>query len=270
MSDDQRSIDDLAAAYALDALSPAERERFDAEASPEARAEAASLADTAALLAGDEVAPPPTLRASVLDAIALEPQLPAVDTAAPASTAPAVEPALPFAAPAALPIEPTRVEETRRPGPAERRARARWQPLRVLGAVAAGTAILLGGVAIGTQLGGASTQEALGAVVAADDAQRSEVELADGTVATVIWSPEQGQSAILFEGLDAAPAGQTYQAWYIDAAGAHPAGTFDASGTSTAFLLDGELTAGTAVGVTVEPEGGSEAPTTEPILVVQT
>lgn len=54
------------------------------------------------------------------------------------------------------------------------------------------------------------------------------------------------------------------------AGGAHSAGLFDGRGTSTAFLLDGELAAGVAVGVTVEPAGGSEAPTTEPILVVQT
>ncbi|RWR20252.1 anti-sigma factor, partial [Agrococcus lahaulensis] len=77
MSDDRRSVDDLAAAYALDALTPEERARFEAEASPEARAEASALADTATLLGGDQAAPPPSLRASVLDAIAHEPQLPA-------------------------------------------------------------------------------------------------------------------------------------------------------------------------------------------------
>ncbi|MFJ6113156.1 anti-sigma factor [Agrococcus sediminis] len=279
MSDDRRSVDDLAAAYALDALTPEERARFEAEASPEARAEAAALADTATLLGGDQAAPPPSLRASVLDAIAREPQLPATD-GAPRAAAPAAPLAarsdatgtdasgsgLGASAPAAAPAG----DAGRRLGPAERRARARWQPMRVLGAVAASAALLVGGIAIGTQLGDDPRQEALGAVVSASDAQRSEVELADGTVATVIWSAEQGQSAILFEGLGAAPEGRTYQAWYIDAAGPHDAGVFDSEGDSTAIVLEGELSAGAVVGVTVEPAGGSEAPTTDPILVVET
>ncbi|MGC5075588.1 anti-sigma factor [Agrococcus sp. DT81.2] len=280
MSDDQRSIDDLAAAYALDALSPAERARFEAEASPAARAEAAELADTAALLAGDPAAPPPSLRASVLDAIAREPQLPAVAPAA--APTPLAAPAVPAA------VEPVSVEPrgadglgtdgyggaprhaSTGPGPAERRANARWRPLRTLGAIAASAALLLGGVALGSQLGGDSRQEALGAVVSAADAERSEVALPDGSTATVIWSTERGQSAILFDGLSAPPEGSTYQAWYIDEDGPQSAGTFEASGGATAFLLDGALTAGSAVGVTVEPEGGSDAPTTDPILVVET
>ncbi|MFA4841902.1 MAG: anti-sigma factor, partial [Agrococcus sp.] len=135
---------------------------------------------------------------------------------------------------------------------------------------AAGAALLLGGVALGSQLGGDSRQEALGAVVSAADAERTEVALPDGSTATVIWSAERGQSAILFDGLSAAPEGSTYQAWYIDEDGPHSAGTFEAGGDATAFLLDGALTAGSAVGVTVEPDGGSETPTTDPILVVET
>ncbi|QUW19421.1 anti-sigma factor [Agrococcus sp. Marseille-Q4369] len=257
MTDESRPVDELAAAYALDALEPAERARFEAEASPEALEEARQLADTAALLAADEVAPPPSLRASVLDAIALEPR-----HAAPSALSP------PDASAAARADEPRASAAAVGPvGPAERRARARWRPARVLGAVAAGSALLLGGVAIGTQLGGDSRQEALGALIAASDAQRSEVELADGGVATVVWSPERDQSAILFDGLPAAPEGSTYQAWFIDEAGARSAGVFDAS---SAFLLEGELSAGTAIGVTVEPAGGSEAPTSDPILVVET
>lgn len=248
---DQQSVDDLAAAYALDALTPDERALFEAQASPAARREAAALADTATLLSGAEATPPPSMRASVLDAIRAEPQ------------EGAAEPIAPGGHDASAPT-------TRRPGPAERRARARWRPARMIGAVAAGAALLAGGIVVGSQLGGASQQEALGAVVAAPDAQRSEVELEGGGTATVVWSPEQGQSVILFDGLGAAPDGQTYQAWYIDAAGPHSAGVFQAAGGSTAVVLEGEMDAGVVVGVTVEPEGGSEAPTTEPFLVVET
>lgn len=278
MHDDQ-SIDSLAAAYALDALSPEERARFEAEASPAARREAAELAETATLLSGDEVAPPPALRASILDAIRAEPQ---------ESRAPREAPEVPSAPSAsrasATPIESGQIESAptdaastglaetgpRRLGPAERRARARWRPMQLLGAVAAGAALLVGGIAVGSQLGGASEQEALGAVVAAPDAQRSEVELEGGATATAIWSAQLGQSVLLFDGLEPAPHGHAYQAWYIDAAGPHSAGVFQTGGGSSAVLLEGHMDAGVAVGVTVEPEGGSEAPTTEPFLVVQT
>ncbi|MBO1770579.1 anti-sigma factor [Agrococcus sp. TF02-05] len=258
MTDESRPVDELAAAYALDALEPAERARFEAEASPEALEEARQLADTAALLAADEVAPPPSLRASVLDAIAREPQR---DEAPPLARPTASDPHRDADEPRA------HVAAARPPGAAERRARARWRPARVLGAIAAGSALLLGGVAIGSQLGGESQQEALGALVAAPDAERSEVELADGGIATVVWSPAREQSAILFDGLPPAPEGATYQAWFIDGSGARSAGVFEAS---SAFLLEGELSAGAAIGVTVEPAGGSEAPTSDPILVVET
>ncbi|WP_200792211.1 anti-sigma factor [Agrococcus sp. Marseille-P2731] len=278
MQDDQQAIDDLAAAYALDALSPEDRVRFEAQASPAARREAAELADTAALLAADEIAPPPSLRASILDAIRAEPQDRAPrhaetvdrgESAAPA--APALR-AVPRQEPAATDASPVDASApvTRQPGPAERRAQARWRPLRMLAGVAAGAALLAGGVAIGSQLTGDPQQQALGAVVAAADAQRAEVELDGGASATAIWSAELGQSVLLFDDLDAAPHGHAYQAWYIDEAGPHSAGVFDAEGASTAVLLEGEMDAGMAVGVTVEPEGGSEAPTTEPFLVVQT
>ncbi len=268
--DDQRAIDELAAAYALDALDADERALFEAKASPEARAEAAALAETASRLSSDEATPSPFLRASVLDAIARTPQLPAEDAT--------VTPLLAASAPA---LDDDEDDEPLRasgggavalaPGPAERRAKARWRPLRTLVGVAAAAALLSGGRAIGTQLGGGDDRaEAVGAIVAASDAQRAEVEMADGSVATVVWSAEEGRSAILFDGLGSAPAGQVYQAWYIDAAGPHSAGTFSSAGGSTAYVLDGELTPGTAVGVTVEPDGGSEAPTTDPILVVET
>lgn len=276
MNDDQQIIDELAAAYALDALSPEDRARFEAGASPAARLEAQQLADTATLLSGDAVAPPEQMRANVLDAIRGMPQEEGDQPVSPASPSAAGTPAVAsgtsakHAFPVADDASGTVLGRSSRPGPAERRARARWRPARTIGAVAAGAALLIGGVAIGTQLGGSAQQEALGAVVAAPDAQRSEVALEGGATATAIWSAELGQSVLLFDGLGAAPQGHEYQAWYIDAAGPHSAGVFQAAGGSTAVVLEGRMTAGDAVGVTVEPEGGSEAPTTEPFLVVQT
>ncbi|MDO9396305.1 MAG: anti-sigma factor, partial [Herbiconiux sp.] len=107
-------------------------------------------------------------------------------------------------------------------------------------------------------------------LTAAADAQRQSVELSDGAVATVMWSNELGRSAVLADGLSALPDGKVYEAWYIDGEGAVPAGTFTAAASGTSWhVLDGAMKAGDTVGVTVEPAGGSTAPTSDPILVVQ-
>ena len=63
---------------------------------------------------------------------------------------------------------------------------------------------------------------------------------------------------------------RVYQLWYIDADGATSAGTFAPASGDAYVVLDGAFEPGLVVGITVEPEGGSEAPTTEPIVVFET
>ena len=70
-------------------------------------------------------------------------------------------------------------------------------------------------------------------------------------------------------GMSALPSGKVYQAWYIRAgAGPTPAPTFvpDASGEASVVIPVG-AEKGLTVAVTVEPAGGSKAPTTKPFLV---
>jgi anti-sigma-K factor RskA len=70
-------------------------------------------------------------------------------------------------------------------------------------------------------------------------------------------------------GMQPPPAGKVYQAWYIRAgAKPTPAPTFspDANGNATVVLPVG-AEKGLTVAVTIEPPGGSTAPTTKPILV---
>jgi anti-sigma-K factor RskA len=83
----------------------------------------------------------------------------------------------------------------------------------------------------------------------------------------VAWS----SNALTFEarGMAAPPAGKVYQAWFIRAgAKPTPAPTFspDASGTARVTLPVG-AEQGLTVAITVEPQGGSQAPTTKPFLV---
>ncbi|HEX6955156.1 MAG TPA: anti-sigma factor [Agromyces sp.] len=294
--------DELLAAYALDAVSDEERaivERLLAE-SPEARAEVESYREAAVGLADDAapVAPPPSLKASILDRLDDTPQLrstshgdPATDAAAPApreraadiASAP-VESLLPTPATPLAPVGPapmTTPAEAMAPvgvGPAEVAARRRWfQRPGALLASAAAAVLLIAGAVVGLNWGGIAgwgAQREVQAIASADDARTATVETAVGGEVTVVWSEQLGRSAILAEGLPEVGDDETYELWYIDASGeelaATPAGLFDPDGGAAYVVLDGEFEPGLLIGITVEPAGGSDAPTTEPIVAVET
>ena len=109
---------------------------------------------------------------------------------------------------------------------------------------------------------------------AAPDVQRASTTSADGHQATLVWSDTSSLSALIVDGLPALPSDKDYQLWYIGAGGPVSAGLLDtratASGSGTAWrVLDGSLTAGDTIGMTVEPKGGSQQPTTAPVVAIQ-
>jgi anti-sigma-K factor RskA len=295
--------DELLAAYALDAVTDEERaivERRLAE-SPEARAEVDAYRRAAVHLADDAppAAPPPSLKASILDRLDDAPQVaaspragdaaPTADAAAPAPHEPASVPApveslLPPPATPLAPVGPAPVAtpaEAMAPagaGPAELAARRRWfqRPGAIL-ASAAAAVLLIAGAVVGlnwTGVAGWGAQRDVQAIASADDAQTTTVETTVGGEVTVVWSEELGRSAILAEGLPAVGDDETYELWYIDTSGeelaATPAGLFDPEGGAAYVVLDGEFEPGLLIGITVEPAGGSDAPTTEPIVAIET
>jgi hypothetical protein len=70
--------------------------------------------------------------------------------------------------------------------------------------------------------------------------------------------------------LPAAQSGKIYEMWVIPKGGApRPAGLFQSQGGTALHILSGPLDIGTigAVAVTLEPESGSSAPTSTPIIV---
>ncbi len=240
-------------------------------------------------LAVAPVQPPASLRADLMARIALTPQLPRLASLADAATAAHPTLAVP-APPVSKPLsEPVSAPDTAvfgdtpedarglnaAPGPAERRAAARWKlPIGALLAVAAAAAFFFGGLAIGQLDGsnpapGGTQAEQLADIAAAPDSQRAVAEVAGGGTATLVWSGELGKSALLAEGLAPLQEDQTYQLWYIGAEGPVSAGTFEASSAGiTWHVLDGDMSAGDVVGVTVEPDGGSTAPTNAPIVQI--
>ena len=88
----------------------------------------------------------------------------------------------------------------------------------------------------------------------------------------VFVNPQQGV-LLLASNLTPAPSGKTYEMWIIPKSGAPaPAGLFQSAGDGTAiYLRKGavDMATAAAVAVTVEPEAGSLAPTTTPLIVAK-
>jgi len=294
---------DLAGAYALNALTADEAaayERYLAR-SEQARIEAAELSDTAVALglAVAPVQPSSALKANLMAQIASTPQLaplsaPATPVAAepvapvtpdvpaaPTDTPPAAIPIGSAPTPGRAPVPPaeTAPATSAGPGSAAERAQRRWfqRPAGYLVAAAAAVALFVGGTFAGQAIYGDPSREfaqeqaaGLAEINAASDTQRASTQTADGQDATLVWSGDLGLSAIIVDDLPALGDDQDYQLWYIGAAGPVSAGTFDSDGSGTVWrVLDGTMTAGDTVGVTVEPKGGSEQPTTDPIVAIQ-
>lgn len=295
---ENRDPAELAGAYALNALNAEEKAEYERHlaTSAAARREADSLEQAAALLGfvAEPAEPSPALRASVLAAIATTPQLPrgttnmtdAAGTSAPPAPIAATTDGAPQAQPVrptSLPAAPTTKAATARPatGNAQRRAARRWytQPLSAAVAAAALVVVLLGVNGLTSALNnGNGLPEALqlAHINAQPDAQRETVKLTnvnddERVVATLVWSGELGQSVLIVDGLASLTAEQTYELWYIRDEGPISAGTFNTTGTGDSWrVLDGAMAAGDAVGVTVEPAGGSPQPTTDPLIVIRT
>lgn len=241
--------------------------------------EARQFEDVAAELglAADPVAPPPSLKADLFAKLASTPQLPAVDADgavdAPPQETRAVTPAEAAAETRAeTPAEPRTETET----PAETKARARWftRPIAITAAAAAAVLLFLGGTFLGSTLAGNNSFQqqqasALAQINAAPDAQRATADVSGGGTATLVWSGDLGKSALVANDLPVLPNDKTYELWYIRGDQATPAGTMTAADSgSTWRVLTGTMQAGDTVGVTVEPRGGSDQPTTTPIVAI--
>lgn len=263
---DERQL--LSGAYALNSLEKAERAEFEAilAQSEEVRTEVAELSEAAALLGASSppVAPSPELKSNLMALIAVTPQL-----------SPTV-PSRPVAVPSIEQQRSIRDLASTKPHSAEARAQASWyrKPLNVLVTAAAAIALVAGGFVLGQGISNPATQLAqansLAELSAADDLQRSMSDVSGGGSATLVWSDALQRSAMLIEGLPELAADRVYQLWYIDESGATSAGTFTASSAGTTWrVLEGTNESADAVGLTIEPQGGSSEPTTTPIVVIE-
>jgi len=185
-------------------------------------------------------------------------------------------------APAPLDRAATGVGEVVRLDEARRRRRpGRGTGRNRLLAVASAAVVVLAGAAgalavarsdgrVGSEGGDrAAVEAAFAAVEAAPDARTVTLTGGEpGARVRLAWSAAQDRVVLLADGVPDPGPGRTYELWRIDAAGPDPAGLFEPDGSGGAGLvapLDGGEPS--AWGVTVEPDGGSPAPT--PPIVYQ-
>ncbi len=265
-------IDDLITLAALGELTADEARELDAavQADPAvARELDDALAAAAALQSAAPVSPPPTLRASVLDAIAGLPQgaagAPPVlgGAAAPGEDESASVSASPTAGADAVAAPDTT-------GPAEApsvvrsigsaRSRRRIGPW--IAAAAAAVVVVVGAVVVLSGDGDdPGVADEIAAVIDADDAVARSLSGDIGAI-EVVFSAERDALVLTGDGIEPLPEGSTYQAWLVADGAPASVGTFapDAEGT-IALRADGVDPTGAVVAVTVEPAGGSEQPT---------
>ncbi len=235
-----RDVHALVGPYAVDAVDDLERAAFERHRAgcEDCRRELAGLRETAATLAADRPVPPPDrLRAQVLAG-----------------------------------IEGIRPLPPEMPADRPRRASSRWRS-RPAALVAAAAAVLaLGtGAVVWQQLSDDRTSQAppaaspLERVREARDAEEYTKTL-DGIEVTVVRSRSLNQAVVVTEGMPPPPRGKVYELWLDHrGVGMVPAGLMDAGGTQQ-LVLEGDPATAIGAGITIEPEGGSDEPTTEPMM----
>jgi anti-sigma-K factor RskA len=243
MDEEREELLALGAAGALTPDEAGELDRLLAD-DPQAAAEyAAMLDDVTALAESVAEAPPPRLRATVLEAVASETQVGA--TAAPpvSDLAPPLQPPAP-AQPHIAPVVPIH--------------RRRWW---VPATAVAAAIVIVGGALIVTRDADAPTDDMMAEVLAADDAVTVELDGELGEL-QLVKSAEVDATVLMGEGIDAPEAQQVLQLWAIADGPPASMGTFvpDDDG-HVAFVMEGTEPDGVQYAVSVEPEGGSEQPT---------
>lgn len=262
MTSDDPDIHTLTAVYALNALPEDERAAFEEHLDHchPCALETAEFLATAANLGGLLREPAPAdLQASILDEIGQTRQ-----------------------------DRPAFGGDTELAPPADRRAAPPAWVTWVAAAAASFAAIAA--VAMGVQLGsvndrlqqaeaiasqateqldeGASRSARLEQLLAAPDVQTISQQQ-DGVQGRLLLSGERGEALFVASGLEPAPHQHAYELWVIGDDGAVPAGLFDVDdGATVTQIVEGDFASAGALGVTVEPAGGSPQPTTDPVMVM--
>jgi anti-sigma-K factor RskA len=244
-------FEDLKDAYVLGALPEEERLSFEdyLAAHPERQAEVDELGAVAGLLAFSppEQEPPPELRSRVMEVVEAEP---------------------------------------RRVGGRSTFARVGdYLSLRSL-ALGAAAIIVIGLLSWNVMLQGqvedlqGQVQDAQGQVQDlqaqvedAQDQQSPTIELegswAEQGATAEVASMQKNQIILVARNMPSVPEDKTCQIWVIEGDVPKPSGLFQPDGNGTATPITNSITKADVIAVTVEPAGGSEQPTSDPVLLAE-
>lgn len=238
----------LAGAYALDALPGDERAFFERhlQVCETCESEVSELTETAAALAVGTAEPPPArLRERLLAEIDVTRQLP-----------------------------PAPAEAT----PDGRRGwRERLQP--VLAPVAAALVLVVFALAgvignlndrVGELQQTASRDDGVVEVLTAGDVRTADLQLSNTETARFVYSERRDQAVLVGDGLRSPGQGKAYQLWLLDGSAPQSGAVFvpDADGRVTADVV-AALAGADQIALTIEPAGGSPAPTSEVLAAAE-
>lgn len=224
----------LIAPYALDALDPADRARFEAHLSQciSCQSELSGFVATAARLGDVEsLAPPAGLRARLMAEVS------------------------------------TTVQERPVVVALQRKSALR----RTLPRLAMAAAFLVGAVGVGGYLAERdqaneyrAQSDTITKIVAASDAKTTDKKFEGGGHVRLITSVVANSAYIVAKSLPGLPDGKVYQVWMVKDDSPTSQGVFASSGSMVMKGVDGA----DRVAITVEPKGGSKQPTTPPIATL--
>jgi anti-sigma-K factor RskA len=241
---DQERFEDLKDAYVLGALPEEERVEFEQylAAHPDLQAEMEELSAVAGLLAFSvrEQEPAPDLRRKIMDTVEAE----------------AVQPRT-----------------------SQRRSwlSRLWEAVGPRDLALAGAAVLAIGLFSWSMLLQGEVQDLQGRVQSLQSQPQDQTQgpqmIALGGAGTEqgvraeLLTLKDKRAVLVAENMPPAPEGKTYQIWVIKGDTPKPSGLFEPKGDSIAAVVENPVEGADAVAVTIEPEGGSQEPTTDPMLV---
>ncbi|MEV6142932.1 anti-sigma factor [Streptomyces sp. NPDC051992] len=109
--------------------------------------------------------------------------------------------------------------------------------------------------------------EDVAGVLAAPDARSRTAKVAGGA-GTLVVSADRDRAVFVVSKMAAPPRGKVYQLWFADGGKMRPAGLMDPDRSSQAVLMQGGVDGASGIGITVEPAGGSEQPTSTPVALL--
>lgn len=148
---------------------------------------------------------------------------------------------------------------------------SRWRLVRVFAQMAASFVILAVGVGVGrwSTMEGMESTSHYAQLNQAQDVDRVTDTMPDGHVVTLTWSKGMDMAAVTLPAELKASKGRSLQVWVRQKGVVTKAGMYEPAKGTTFSFLDVMPEPGIEILITEEPEGGSDQPTGDPLVVLR-